>query len=281
MRGISRSFLLPCLISGLLALTAHSDSRKSVTIQVDPEGFNASRADILAVCRSAADQLLVHIAHLEKTTVAVSRGRHGPIALFKRGESGEYQVRLDTGQTYWAQYSYQFAHEICHVLCRYDDDYSGNLWFEETLCETASLFCLRKMSIAWRKNAPYENWKSFAPSLRDYTDEIKRTRTDYLEIARSGLPAYYRKHARHLTSNATDRAKNGAMALYLLAAFEQQPHHWNSIRWLNSSPSPEGETFTQYLAKWHEAVPEKHTTFVRSLAALYGIALQSSDPGSP
>ncbi len=269
--------ILPIALLGLSLHHSQADSRKSLIIEVAPEGFHASRADILAVCRSAADQLLAHMDDLEKTTVAVSRGQHGPIALFKRGSKGEYQVRLDTGKTYWAQYSYQFAHEICHVLCRYENDYTGNLWFEETLCEVASLFCLRRMSVEWRRNAPYDNWKSFAPSLRDYTDDIARKRADYLEIVETGLPAYYRQHAGHFKDNPTDRAKNGAMALILLAAFERQPRHWNAIRWLNSSPSPEGESFEQYLDKWYRAVPAKHAGFIQSLAALYGVPLKPRD----
>ena len=81
-----------------------------LTIQVNPQGFGASKADIHAVCRSAGDQLLKHMDGLEKTTVVVSKGERGPIALFDRGGNGEFHVKLDTGQTYWAQYSYQFAH---------------------------------------------------------------------------------------------------------------------------------------------------------------------------
>lgn len=125
-----------------------------------------------------------------------------------------------------------------------------------------------------RTNAPYENWRSYAPLLRDYTDEIERTRHDYLEIMRTGMPAYYQKHARHLSSNGTDREKNGAMALVLLAAFERQPQHWNAIRWLNSSPSPKGETFPQYLLKWQRAAPPKHSAFISSIASLYGLSLE-------
>lgn len=263
---------LPLIV--LLPLSAAADSREAVTIEINPEGFNASRADIRAVCRSAANQLLRHMVDLKKTTVRVSKGAHGPIALFKKGENGEHLIKLATEKLYWAQYAYQFSHEICHVLCGYENDCQGNLWFEETLCEVASLYCLRRMSVEWRTNAPYENWKSFSPALRDYTDDIGRNLEDYLEITRTGLPAYYRKHARHLSTNATDRGKNGAMALVLLAAFERQPRHWDAIRWLNSSPSPGDETFVQYLSKWHRAVPGEHAGFVSSLSALYGIPLE-------
>ena len=256
-----------------LSFQPTAGAKDAVTIKINPAGFVASKADIHAVCKSAGEPLLRHMPDLDPTTIAVSKGEHGPIALFRRGRNGEYQVRLDTGQTYWAQYAYQFAHEICHVLCRYEDDYKGNLWFEETLAELSSLYCLREMARTWRTNPPYSNWKGFAPKLSDYTDDIIRKRTDHLEILKTGLPAYYRKHAAHLTKNGTDRAKHGAMAIALLALIERDPQHWNAIRWVNSSPSPEGETFTQYLTKWHRAVPPKHKEFVASVADLFGITL--------
>ncbi len=281
MRNRRIPLFLPATLFVLLPLASPADSRKALTIQVNPEGFDASRADIHAVCRSAADQLLRHMKGLEKTTTAVSRGDQGPIVLFRRGNKGEHLIRLTTGKLYWAQYAYQFSHEICHVLCGYDEDFRGNLWFEETICETASLYCMRSMSVEWRTNAPYENWKSYAPLLRDYTDQIERTRQDYLEITRTGLPAYYRKHAQHLSSNGTDRKKNGAMALVLLAVFERHPENWNAIRWLNSSPSPQGETFAQYLSKWHQAAPREHSEFVASVAALYGISIDEGEGTSP
>lgn len=111
------------------ALAFPAAGASPLTIAIEAEGFTASGSDIHAVCRSAADQLLVHMPDLEPVAVVVAKGEHGPIALFERGENGEYRVRLDTGGTYWSQYAYQFAHELCHVLCRYEDDYKGNLWF--------------------------------------------------------------------------------------------------------------------------------------------------------
>ena len=262
------AFLLSCT-----AGICHADSTKALKIKINPENFNASRRDIAAVCRSAGNQLLKHMEGVPALTVQVSRSPQGPIALFKRGEDGEYQVRLATEKTFWAQYAYQFSHEICHVLCGYENDYRGNLWFEESLCETASLYCLRAMSRDWRTTPPYGNWRSYSPALLDYADNIQKGREDYLEILRTGLPGYYRKHASHLCKNPTDRKKNGAIALVLLNLLERNPEHWNAIRWLNSSPSPEGETFLQYLTKWFYAVPGKHTDFVESIASLFGISL--------
>jgi hypothetical protein len=59
----------------------------------------------------------------------------------------------------------------------------------------------------------------------------------------------------------------------LLRLFEEKPQRWEAVRWLNNSPSPEGETFPEYLQKWHDAVPDKHRPFVGRIADLYGIEI--------
>ena len=277
MHPITPSYYCRFVLCSLVYLVLSSsnllgDSRKKVTFSIDASGFNASRADINAVCRSAASELLVNIQGLEATSILISRGNKGPIVLFRRGPEGEHQVKLDTHKTFWAQYAYQVAHELCHVLCGYEDDYRGNLWFEETLCEVASLYCLRAMSEQWTTNAPYPNWKPFAPALRNYADNVQRSRDGFLEIIQTGLPAYYKKHANHLKKNPTDREKNGSMALALLPLFEREPEHWNAIQWLNSTPSKEGESFKVYFTKWRNAVPEKHRDFVETIGRYYGIS---------
>ena len=84
--------------------------------------------------------------------ICVNRSRTGPIVLYERGKQGEYLVKLNTEKTYWCQYAFQFAHELGHIICGYKKGDRSNLWFEETICETASLFVLRRMTKEWKKN---------------------------------------------------------------------------------------------------------------------------------
>ena len=64
------------------------------------------------------------------------------------------------------------------------------------------------------------------------------------------------------------------MAVVLLGFFESDPGQWEAIRWLNSSPSPQGESFRDYLKKWRDAVPETHRAFVEGIAGLYGVEME-------
>ena len=196
---IRKAILASTILAIPLGTVARAEDR--VRFIVDKEGFDDSAADIEAVCRSAGRQIWRHGEGVDGIVIQVAKGKSGPITFFDRGKAGEFRVRLDTGGQAWSQYAYQFAHEACHVLCGGNDDWPGNLWFEETLCETASLYSLRRMSVEWRTKAPYGNWKGYAPSLGDYADNVIRGRDEYLDIVRDGLPAYYREHADDLREN--------------------------------------------------------------------------------
>jgi hypothetical protein len=261
--------------SGLLALTlalsAGSLRAEGVSIRVKPEMFRCSDGDIAAVCRSAAGCLTEGWKKQPDAKVLVIKGDGGPFVAFRKNDRGESVVRLDSDDNLWSQVAYQFAHELCHVLCKCEDDYRGNLWFEETLAETASMYCMRRMGEQWRTKAPYPNWKSYAPSLEGYVRNVIRGRELYPELVKLGMPAFYRKHKQRIESEPCDRAINGAMAIVLLNLFESDPKQWEAIRWLNSSPSPKGESFRQYLKKWHDASPEAHRGFIAGVADLYGV----------
>ena len=48
----------------------------------------------------------------------------------------------------FSQAAYQFSHELCHYMI--PDTVCQNLgWLEESICETASYYFLKKLTIAW------------------------------------------------------------------------------------------------------------------------------------
>jgi len=258
------------------AKSEHRDSPMPA-YRIEAEGFKASEADIRAVCDSAGRELWRHFSDYPIEPMVVTRGHNDPTVLFRRNDRGEIVMRLNTGGTYWCQYAYQFAHEFCHVLCGFDEDYQGNKWFEETLCETASLYAIRAMARAWEKDPPYPNWRDFRDSLRRYADNVIAQRSDVYEIYEKGLGGFYRAHQKELEANPCLRRLNGAMALVFLRLFEEEPSRWEAVRWLNAAPSKPGETFRAYLQNWHNAVPQRHKAFVEKVARLYSVDLGPGD----
>jgi hypothetical protein len=262
---------LGVLTSLLVAATLATAEPVRQSIRVEPAGFEAREQDIAKVCLSAIGELQRHCPALPSEKVVIVRGAKGPITLFKRNEQGEIVVQLDTGKTFWAQYSYQVAHELCHVHCGFRPGPAQNNWFEESVCEAASLFCLRAMARTWQTLPPYPNWKSYAPSLAKYADDVIGKRTYKAEIEAKGLPRFYRDHETEFRANATDRELNGAVALVLLPWLEEKPSRWAAFRWLNATARPENEPFAAYLNRWEANTPPEHKPTVREARRLFGL----------
>jgi len=245
-------------------------------LRVVADGFGVGERDIRAILTSTGRELWRSFPGYEIEPIVVEFGEGAPITLFQRNAQGEIVIRLSSRETFWCQYAYQFAHEFAHVLCGYDNDYAGSKWFEETLCETASIFAMRAMARAWKDDPPYPNWRDYRDSLRSYADDVLVGRVYARELYAKGMAGFYRDHKDELERNAGDRELNGAMSLVFLHLFEEKPERWEAVRWLNSRASAEGETFVEYLQTWHDVVPLRHRQFVKQVADLYGVAVESN-----
>lgn len=258
-------------LTGTAAVPARAAEAVLPAWRLAAEGWGeASATDIRAVISSAMQQLWRYFPGRKLEKIVVLRGREGPIVHYKRNDLKEIVVQLDTGGLYWCQYAYQLAHEFCHILCGFDDDWKGNLWFEECLCETASLFVLRRMAGVWAVEPPFEAWRSYAPRFREYAADVMDKRT---VVGESRLAEYYQRNQAKLAANPVDRELNGAISLLLLKVLEARPEAWEAVSWLNSAPSKPGETFDDYLAKWKKAAPERWHAFIAGLAKRFGVAL--------
>jgi len=262
--------LVPFLI---ISEPAHcKDNGRAYQIRLDKEGWgNGSPNDIEAVLYSACDSIHEHFAPLkEKEPIRVSRDKSGPITLFQRNIRGEIIVKINTGDRYWCQYSYQIAHEFCHVLCRFRNGSRRNLWFEESLCEMASMFALRSMAKTWKTAPPYPNWKSYSALIRDYVKDLE---TKHALPEGLSLADYYSMHSEKFEKDAVNRTMNGKIAGALLIAFETNPEHWPSILYINKGKAKEDIPFSEYLKNWLNQAPKKHHIFIHSLARQFGISL--------
>lgn len=274
-------------LTGLLSATALGSGRSrggpanspgGLKLRVAIDGWgHAKSVEVEAVLRSTAGTLWPFFTRRAVEPIVVLRGRDGPIVHYQRNVIGELVIKLDTSDRYWGQYAYQFAHEFCHILCGFDEDWKGNNWFEETLCETASLFALRRLATDWDEHPPYPVWKDYAPTFRQYATEVMDGRS---QVGSTHLGDFYRKHRGELEKNPRDRALNGAMAVVLLGLMEGSPASWEAVTWLNSSPSPPGETFPAYLAKWHAAVPACHRPFVEEIIRRFDLPLPAFTPAT-
>lgn len=252
---------------------------ENLRFRVAADGWGrATVPEVEQVLGSAAGVLWKFFPKLKVEPFVVLRGRDGPIVHYQRNVVGEIVLKLDTSDHLWCQYVYQFAHEFCHILCGFREQaWRRNNWFEETMCEVASLFVLRRLTDVWKERPPYPNWAAYAPEFRRYARGIMDGRT---VIGDGHLADFYRKHRKTLETTPRDRALNGAMALPLLGLVEAAPDSWEAVSWLNLEPSPEGESFGAYLERWQAAVPARHRAFVAEVMRRFEVAGSRPGPGA-
>lgn len=243
-----------------------------LVITVLPGEWGCSAADLTAVCRSAATELTRSMREPNTDPISLRRdAQQGPMVIYGKGDDGERRVLLNSGDRLWAQVAFQFAHEVCHIQCNYRDKEKSNLWFEESLCEAASLFVLRRMAETWKTKPPYANWKSYAPSLHDYAD--KRI-VDIDKPADMSTAEWFRRHEAELRSTGTNRRHNQIVAVALLPLLEKKPENWQAVRYLNLGDPQAKLSFPQFLREWHGRVPAEQREFVEAVGAVFEIAVK-------
>jgi hypothetical protein len=265
-RNVSAAFGIAMLLRS--AAPAQESARDPIQIRVAPDGWgDADPGDIRKVLESAGRALLLQLPDLKLPPIDVSRSRTGPITLFQRGSGGEYRIRLDVEGRRWAQFSFQFGHEICHVVCGCVEHANPDLWFEESICETASLYVLGRMAEEWKVRPPYANWKDYAPALQKYRDERL---TQGKLPAGTSLAEWFGEKKASLREDPRQRPLNLIVASALLPIFEAEPERWGALPFLNVVRGDATRSFPRYLGDWSRSAPEKHREFIATLASRFG-----------
>lgn len=230
--------------------------------------------EFLAVVDPPRDELRVRV---------VPRGG-APRVLFQRGPDGRYVIQLTARDVRWFQYAYQFSHELCHVMSNFEvrqvaeDQFEvRNQWFEEALCETASLFTLKRVAGAWESHPPSRAWAGYADTFAAYAEHLMDEPHRHLLFNRS-VGEWYAQNEAELSRNPYLRTRNEALASRLLPLFEERPQLWHSIIYLNPDHDSPGKEFRDYLGDWYAADPDK--TLPGAVLALFGIAAPRPPSGA-
>ena len=257
----------------LAASTAagQDSGKQGLVVRVARAGWgDASPVDITKVLESAGESLRALFPGRALPPLEVSRGEKNPITLFERGSGGEIRMRLNVEGRHWAQFAFQFGHELGHVYAGLVEYPNPNLWFEETLCEAASLFVLGRMAEEWKSKPPYPNWKGYAESLASY-------RQERLEKAKlpggAALSEWFAANEASLRKDAHQRALNLAIAAELLPLLEKEPARWESLGALNVVRGDASRSFRRYLLDWQDSAAEADRPFIRAVAGRFGVTL--------
>jgi hypothetical protein len=141
-------------------------------------------------------------------------------------------------------------------------------WFHESLCELASIFTLRRMSIDWRELTARPDLQEFAAGLpkltQEYVDHSQFQLADSIT-----LPEWFKLNEQSLRLHPTySRQANGLVARQLLPFVEDHPVYWQSICFLPDS----GARFEEFLREWRDRCPEPRKSFVSKILLQFGFA---------
>jgi hypothetical protein len=250
---------------------------RSIDIRVQAGGFRgASAADITAVLQSAAGELFRYWPGTQVPGIDVYHRADHPQTDSRRAAGNRIAIGLTAWDNHWAQYSFQFAHEFCHVRANYSNSSRSlvryprhaNLWLEESLCETASLFTLRAMGRSWQTDPPYPVWRGYAAWLNSYADERLAHSKHHLPPGTS-FSIWFRENQSVLRRSSTERSRNTIIATQLLPIFEAEPHGWEALAFLNSASVNPNSSLEQYFARWRSRCPQRLRSFVTKVEAVF------------
>jgi hypothetical protein len=254
---------------------------QALDIRVQANAFgSANPGDIKVVLRSAASELFRYCPHTQLAGIDVYYRAEHPEISSKRMRDGRIAMALSARDTHWAQYSFQFAHEFCHALANYADNWrqtipgtpNANLWFEESLCETASLFSLRAMSRTWQVSPPYPAFRAYAPWLANYAQQRLAQSENHLPAGTS-FSVWFRQYEGALRKDAAQRDWNTIIASQLLPVFEAEPAGWEAVTFLNRGPSGGRQPLSEHFSEWRVNCPDRLRPFVSKVARVFAVRL--------
>ena len=216
-----------------------------------------------------------------------------PIAIWPAPDQKELEIRIYTFATYWSQLTYQYAHEYCHMFVRYWLFGGGNgawtatnpslnhanMWFQESLCEMASLWALQYVGQEWEKGSPpegerpYPHWGGQGNNLIDYyKNHVKGRKTfdspkecyEWMQANMAGL----KKGSRDL---------NTIVAMQLLPLFMEKPLTWEVFPYMNLGGQDKDQSLRTHLRAWHKAAPADMKQHVVNIAKQIGYPLDGDD----
>jgi hypothetical protein len=256
-------------------------------IEVDDDGWGAGEpVEIGRILSAVAEEFRAPAAEHARPPIRVRHRFGGPLIDYDRDRDGWIVIRLSARDARWYQYVYQFAHEYCHLLAHFDrkqrDDeiVREHQWFEESLCETASLYALRRLAVKWRDSTDPQ-LREAAAQLSQYFEQLLAEPHRGLDPG-TDLAAWYFRNQETLRGKPYLRELNELAATRLLPLFESDASRWAALAYLNPiDPSP-GQSFSDFLQAWSAASPPALRPLVAEIRALFGLQpISAPSDGGP
>jgi hypothetical protein len=203
--------------------------------------------------------------------IRVHYGKNGPVTSYGGNNVTGWDIHLTAENDDWCKHVYQFAHEVCHVFAQMQQSKHPNQWFEESVCEAASLYALQTISeMGATKKGPcvnlFTSGRPFHEAMKDYVNRYLQDSDRQAATAELKKGLKYNEAQLRIDPYWEERKFNNVVANKLFPFFVATPKNWAAIEFLNTIPcSITGNSFGDYLANWKRAVAKEHRPFIKMI----------------
>ena len=162
----------------------------------------------------------------------------------------ECRIQIACDPVYYSQFAYQYCHELCHLMID-NDVYEDYRWFEESLCELASIYFLPIISKEWMNN--HVDFKTsdgqlFAPLFGEYSANV--ISSNFKEFDLHDLSNDNSEISVKLKKNPYHRDLNKYVALNLLTYFQVIDNLWEFVPSVCSIQT--SKPFLEFIDEWYQ-----------------------------
>lgn len=216
--------------------------------------------DPLIIIRDVCDLMLKAFDENPDTVLQIidDKQRESPICL-----DNNIIIYLSTaGNIYWAQNAYQLGHELCHHFINKKSPKVENSWFEESICELASIYFLSEIASNWSTSA--NNTKSlFSSSITDYVSNlfIKPLNINLKQLSIQ-TSAFYEK----MNADPYLRDENNFIANKLLPIFKKTPSLWEDVYLIRKFNIKDLNSF---FTEWSQLAKQENVGAILEISELF------------
>jgi hypothetical protein len=209
-----------------------------------------------------------------KSNVRVYHGSTGPQLRFEGNSIKGFEIDLNTQVNDLGENVFQFSHEACHILAQALISQYGhhNQWFEECICETASLCVLNSFSEIddQEEGSCVKKYANGISNSSIFEDSLRRNRPEQqMKNGIVNLKAWFKDNESELRRDPNRRDLHHPVNLNLFSMLKQRPDNWGAVEFLNKVACTAGhDSFNEYLSNWNTASSGKFEAFINQIRDL-------------
>ena len=173
-------------------------------------------------------------------------------------------IIVDIGTDDWCKLSYQFGHELGHVLCNswnaQSQPHTPCQWLEESMVEAFSIRGLGLLAASWERNPPFAGDAAFGAAIREYRGNlIKNYGGAGAPMPDAEFASWFRASRSALEHSALSGIE-GQLIVRVVSELERDIACVEDLGALNRWPSRSGVPLEEYLRLWERSCTEVHSS---------------------